>query len=104
MPTNKKRLLLSVVMGVLLLSFFSASMVVAAEGKIDINTATVKELQKLDGIGKTIATRIVEYRETNTFDDINEIRKVKGVGKATFEKIKEHITAGVAAETGVTKE
>jgi len=56
---------------------------------ININTATVKELTKVKGIGKTIAQRIIEYREKNgSFSKIEDLTKVKGIGKGKFEKIK----------------
>lgn len=63
--------------------------------KIDINNATVEELMKLPGIGAVTAERIVEYRETKGgFKSIEEIKKVKGIGSAKFNKIKDMVTAG----------
>jgi competence protein ComEA len=62
---------------------------------VDINTASVEELDKLPGIGATIAQRIVEYRETNgPFATIEDIINVPGIGTATFEEIKDLITVG----------
>ena len=59
---------------------------------ININSATVKELSKIKGIGKSIAKRIVDYRTKNgDFLKIEDITKVKGIGKKTFEKIKPFI-------------
>ena len=59
----------------------------AAVEKININTASVKELQKLDGIGRGVAQRIVEYREVNgPFKRGEDLRKVEGVGAATWER------------------
>jgi competence ComEA-like helix-hairpin-helix protein len=60
--------------------------------KININSDPVELLVQLHGIGDTLAQRIVEYRETNPFDSIEEIKDVKGVGQATFEDIKDDIT------------
>lgn len=62
--------------------------------KVNINTATAKTLQEqLDGVGEVIAARIVAYREENgPFGSIEEIKNVKGIGDATFEKIKNDIT------------
>ena len=62
-------------------------------GKISINTASLEELQTLDGIGETKAKAIIGYRETNgAFKDIEEIKNVSGIGDATYEKIKDDIT------------
>ena len=60
--------------------------------KININTASVKELQKLDGVGRGVAQRIVDYREANgPFKRGEDLRKVEGVGSATFERNRERI-------------
>lgn len=59
---------------------------------ININTAKEEELQKLDGIGNSIATRIVNYRKENgKFNSIEEIKKVGGIGESKFNKIKNYI-------------
>ncbi|MBU1863600.1 MAG: helix-hairpin-helix domain-containing protein [Candidatus Omnitrophica bacterium] len=58
----------------------------------NINTASVDELQMISGIGPTLATRIIRYRSENgKFSTVEDIMKVKGVGTAKFEKIKEHL-------------
>lgn len=60
---------------------------------VNINTAGVKELSTLTGIGKAKAQKIIDYREANGgFKSIDEIMKVKGIGKATYEKFKANIT------------
>lgn len=66
--------------------------VAAAVEKININTATVKDLMKLDGVGRGVAQRIVDYREANgPFKRGEDLRKVEGVGAATFERNRERI-------------
>jgi competence protein ComEA len=61
--------------------------------KININSASVQELQKLPQIGAVIAQRIVDYRGKNgKFTKIEEIMKVKGIGEKTFLKLKPLIT------------
>lgn len=63
-----------------------------SSSKVNINTATAEELEKLDGIGPAIAQRIVEYRNTNgKFLSIDEIKNVSGIGEKTFEKFKDDI-------------
>ena len=62
-------------------------------GRININIATVETLKQLIGIGDVKAQAIVDYRNKNgRFKNINEILKVKGIGKKTFDNIKEYIT------------
>lgn len=59
---------------------------------IDINTADEKELQKIKGIGPALAGRIIEYRESHgAFKSIDEIKKVRGIGDKTFEKMRDQI-------------
>lgn len=63
--------------------------------KININTASVEELDKLPGIGPVIAKAIIDYRTKNgPFKQIEDINAVKGIGDALFEKVKEQITVG----------
>ncbi|MCX7922511.1 MAG: helix-hairpin-helix domain-containing protein [Clostridia bacterium] len=64
-----------------------------SDGKININTATIKELDSLSGIGESIAQDIIDYREKNGgFKSINDIMKVAGIKEKTFNKIKDRIT------------
>ena len=61
--------------------------------KININTATVKELDSLPGIGPTMAKRIEEYRQSKgAFTSIEDIKHVKGIGDGLFKKIRDKIT------------
>ena len=63
------------------------------EGLININKATESELDTLPGIGPSRAADIISYRESNGgFKSIDEIKNVKGIGEASFEKLKEKIT------------
>lgn len=58
---------------------------------VNINTASLEELIKLPGIGGVIGNNIIEYRNEHTFEKIDDILKVKGVGEKLFEKIKNYI-------------
>jgi len=58
-------------------------------GPININRATAKQLDALDGIGPVIAQRIVDYRKHNgSFISIEDLQKVSGIGAAKFAQIK----------------
>lgn len=60
---------------------------------ININTANEDELAKLKGVGPAIAKRIISYREEHGyFSKIDDIKKVKGIGNAFYNKIKDQIT------------
>lgn len=64
----------------------SASTTVGAE-KVNINTADVKSLMTLTGVGRSLAEKIVKYRdEHGLFKKPNDLRKVEGVGEALWEK------------------
>lgn len=62
-------------------------------GLVNLNTASLSQLDSLDGIGPTYAQRIIDYRESNgAFTTIDQIKNIKGIGDKTFEKIKDKIT------------
>lgn len=56
--------------------------------KVNVNTASHKELESLPGIGPVFAKRIVELRPYGTVDDLI---KVRGIGPSTLEQIREHV-------------
>ena len=61
--------------------------------KVNINTATIKELDSLPGIGPTMAKRIDEYRQSKgTFTSIEDIKHVKGISDGVFKKLRDKIT------------
>lgn len=60
---------------------------------ININTASLEELDRLPGIGPSIAQRIIDYRQENgSFTAIEEVQNVSGIGPAKYEEIKDLIT------------
>ena len=62
------------------------------EGQININTADVKELTRLDGIGESIALDIVSYRDrTGAFESVDELLNVKGIGESKLNAIRDKV-------------
>ncbi len=60
--------------------------------KVNINEATQTELENLPGIGPSIASRIIEYREQNgKFQKIEDLQNVKGIGDAKYANIKDYV-------------
>ena len=62
--------------------------------RIDINTASATELERLPGIGASKAQAIVEFRAKEPFTRADDLRKVKGIGDKLFESIKDQVTVG----------
>ncbi|AOT09214.1 ComEA family DNA-binding protein [Pseudoalteromonas luteoviolacea] len=60
--------------------------------QINVNTAEVEDLMQLPGIGKAKALAIVRSRESEgLFFDIQELGRVKGIGKGLINKIQAHV-------------
>lgn len=68
---------------------------VLVEKSVDINQASLEELDRLPGIGPALGQRIIDYREKNNgFYDIEEIMEVSGIGEKTFQKLEPYIYVG----------
>jgi competence protein ComEA len=60
--------------------------------KININNASIIELDSLPGVGEVTAQKIIDYREENTnFKSVEEIKNVKGIGENKFNDLKDYI-------------
>ena len=65
----------------------------SAGAPINLNTATVAQLETLPGIGKSTAERILEYRQKNgSFKKVEDLMNVRGIGEKSFLKMKALIT------------
>jgi competence protein ComEA len=73
----------------------AAKATASATAPVNLNTATLAQLQTLPRIGAATAQRIVEYRQKNgNFKKIEELMNVKGIGEKNFLKLKPLITVG----------
>jgi competence protein ComEA len=70
-----------------------------AAAPVNLNTATVAQLEALPGIGKATAERIVEYRQKNgNFKKVEDLMNIRGIGEKSFLTLKPLVT--VAAVKG----
>jgi competence protein ComEA len=70
----------------------SAEKPASTQAKVNINSADVKSLMTLTGVGRKVAERIVEYRASHgPFTKPEEIRKVQGVGSGVWERNRDRI-------------
>ena len=92
-----KRILMSI-----MLFLASISLAFAA---VNLNTATVDELDAVRGIGPSKAKAIVDYRSKNgPFKSVDDLKSVKGFGEKSVAKIRGELTVGEAAATAPAKQ
>ncbi len=83
-------------MAVLVLLLGQAPTAVAMD-QVNVNTATIEQLQTVKHIGPKIAAAILAYREAHgDFRSLDELTAVKGIGTKTLEKIRPYLTVGPA--------
>ena len=64
----------------------------APSAPLDLNTATLEQLDALPGVGEVTATRIITYRSAHPFTTVDELLDVPGIGQRRFEQLKDLVT------------
>lgn len=72
-------------------------------GVVNLNTATAQQLDLLPGVGEKAAKRIIEYRARTPFSRPEELVKVKGFGKRSFDKLKPYLAVAGPTTLQVVK-
>lgn len=60
--------------------------------KVNLNTATQAELETLPGVGPKTAEKIIHFRETQPFSQIEDLRFIQGIGDKRLETLRPHVT------------
>lgn len=90
---KQQNLRLRIVAAALALCLFATALPVFAAGQtVNVNSATVEQLQLLPRIGPAVAARIVEHREKNgAFKSAEDLMLVRGIGESTFELLRPYV-------------
>ncbi len=84
--------MVAVLAGLLAVAPTEAEAKKAVEGVVNLNTATASDLERLPGIGPSTSARIIAYRQTRPFKRVEELVRVKGIGRKTLAKLRPHLT------------
>jgi competence protein ComEA len=64
----------------------------AGARQVDLNQATLSDLEALPGIGPKLAQRVIEHRdEKGPFRSVDDLRQVKGIGRKKFDRLRPHV-------------
>ncbi len=86
-------------LGLALAVLASAPTFAAEPPAVDLNTASIAQLNEINGIGTSKAQAIVDYREKNgPFHTVDDLLNVKGIGDKLLARIRPQITVGSAAD------
>jgi competence protein ComEA len=85
--------LIALAIGLAVLPAFAAESDGAKAGVVNINTATLEELQLLPGIGEARARAVIEERKRRGgFQKLEDLLEVKGIGENGLAKLRPHVT------------
>jgi comEA protein len=100
-PTSIRRVLAALMMSLMLgaavpLSAQDVEAPVAAESEpvVNLNTATEAELVTLAGIGPSKAQAIIAHRERRAFRRVEDVMRVRGIGRSTFRRLRSRLSVG----------
>lgn len=80
-------------------SLFTPALLASAPAPVDLNHATVEQLEQLNGIGSAKARAIVEFRTAHgPFSSVDELRQVRGIGDKLMASLRPHVTVGAPDE------
>jgi competence protein ComEA len=91
--TKNLRNVFGILLVVSLLAPVAASAAAASAGTVNVNTASVEQLQLLPRIGPSVAQRILDYRKENgKFGSLDDLMLVRGIGESTFAQLKPYVS------------
>lgn len=70
----------------------SAPTAPAVPGKINLNTASQAELETLPGVGEKTAQKIIQFRTSQPFTSVDDLRYIQGIGEKRIETLRPHVT------------
>ena len=86
---------LLVLLALLVATAAAPALVAAATEPVDLNQASVAQLESLDGIGSAKAQAIVDFRDANgPFASVDDLRKVRGIGDKLLASLRPQLTVG----------
>ena len=96
---------MSRILKLLMLALFTATVAVPVSlhagepARVDLNKASLEELVKLPRVGPSLAQKVIDYRkESGGFHKVEELMNVRGIGRKTFDMLKDKIAVGEPAK------